>query len=467
MFEDELVEGIPEDPLGIVTVEDVLLQRLIDSVSPRPALVDQLSETASRARMLAAERFRLIDAMRREAEAETGASWTDPDSLEWRSLRAEVAAALEIHERSAQAQLDLARQLVHVFPDTLDSLSRMVLSERHARILVEQSTGMPEGLLAEYEQRLLPHAHLVPSRFEKKALTIRLALDGEGMIELHQEAVKGRRVAFEPAAHGMAWFGGHLAAEDGVAALGVVEGIARRLKALPGETRTLDQIRADVFRDLLLDPAGMVPAAGDDQPPQPSARSRQQVSPTVFVHIPALSALGRSNVFGILEQYGPIDAETARKLAGESERWLRILTDPETGVIVKYGRVKYRFTEEVRQTLRIRDGVCRFVGCTRPAVYCDLDHTHAWEDGGGTDDCNLAHLCRHHHRLKHGSPWNVTQDADGSGTLTWTSPKGRVHRTYADTLLPPPTRGRSPGSGSQVQQEWLAAAAGSEAVPPF
>src|SRR5215218_6459414 len=160
MFEDADVEGIPEDPLGICTIEDVLMQRLVDAVSPVPALVDQLEESSSRSRWLSAERYRLLDAMRLEAEAETGASWTDPDSLEWRSLRAEVAAALEIHERSAQAQLDLARKLVHTFPATLDGLWGMVVGERHARILVEQSTGLREAVLAEYEERLLPFAHL-------------------------------------------------------------------------------------------------------------------------------------------------------------------------------------------------------------------------------------------------------------------------------------------------------------------
>ena len=111
----------------------------------------------------------------------------------------------------------------------------------------------------------------------------------------------------------------------------------------------------------------------------------------------------------------------------------------------------------MRQFLRIRDGVCRFVGCTRPAIYCDLDHTRAWEDGGESNDGNLAYLCKAHHRLKHGSPWKVTQDGDGSGTLRWASPEGKSYTTYADTVLPPPTRSKRPGAPPLVQREWLAA----------
>jgi hypothetical protein len=119
-----------------------------------------------------------------------------------------------------------------------------------------------------------------------------------------------------------------------------------------------------------------------------------------------------------------------------------------------------------QRLLRGRDGVCRFVGCTRPAAYCDLDHTVAWEDGGGTDDCNLAYLCKAHHRLKHASGWTVTQAGDGSGTLTWTTSRGKSYTTYAGTVLPPPKRKKPSGGRLQIHREWLEAASTGEA-PPF
>jgi hypothetical protein len=79
-----------------------------------------------------------------------------------------------------------------------------------------------------------------------------------------------------------------------------------------------------------------------------------------------------------------------------------------------------------------RDVTCRFPGCRRPAVGCDLDHTRRYPDGP-TCPCDLAALCRHHHRLKHETGWTVSQDAHG--VLTWTSPTGHVYRTH------PPPRG--------------------------
>jgi hypothetical protein len=62
---------------------------------------------------------------------------------------------------------------------------------------------------------------------------------------------------------------------------------------------------------------------------------------------------------------------------------------------------------------------------------CDVDHTVDHQHGGPTDVCNLAHLCRRHHSLKHETSWQVEQ-LDG-GVLVWTSPLGR---TYTDEPAP-------------------------------
>ena len=73
----------------------------------------------------------------------------------------------------------------------------------------EQSTGIPEELLAEFEERLLPYAgRLVPARFERMARTLRESLAPEGMIQRHRDALKIRTTGLEPGPDGMAWYGG-------------------------------------------------------------------------------------------------------------------------------------------------------------------------------------------------------------------------------------------------------------------
>ncbi len=85
--------------------------------------------------------------------------------------------------------------------------------------------------------------------------------------------------------------------------------------------------------------------------------------------------------------------------------------------------------------VRTRDRTCRFPGCTVPAIDCDLDHTTP-HPHGPTCICNLAALCRRHHRLKTHTPgWALTHHADGH--LTWTTPTGNTHHTHPDELNGP------------------------------
>jgi hypothetical protein len=50
--------------------------------------------------------------------------------------------------------------------------------------------------------------------------------------------------------------------------------------------------------------------------------------------------------------------------------------------------------------VRCRDLTCRFPGCDRPAVRCDVDHTIPHAHGGPTHASNLKCLCRLHHLIK-------------------------------------------------------------------
>jgi hypothetical protein len=56
-----------------------------------------------------------------------------------------------------------------------------------------------------------------------------------------------------------------------------------------------------------------------------------------------------------------------------------------------------------------------------------LDHTVPWDQGGLTCECDLAPLCRHHHRCKQAEGWHLTQHQPG--ILTWRVPSGRTYTT--------------------------------------
>jgi hypothetical protein len=106
----------------------------------------------------------------------------------------------------------------------------------------------------------------------------------------------------------------------------------------------------------------------------------------------------------------------------------------------------YEVPDRVAEQVSLRDATCVFPWCARPARRCDCDHTVAHGAGGGTCSCNLAPLCRRHHRLKTHSPWSyLTLDP---GRYLWTSPHGyqflRDHRGTTDVSRDRPRLARPP-----------------------
>jgi hypothetical protein len=87
----------------------------------------------------------------------------------------------------------------------------------------------------------------------------------------------------------------------------------------------------------------------------------------------------------------------------------------------------YRPSRTLRHLIAARNATCTAPGCGQPAARCDLDHTTPWHHGGLTCPCNIAPLCRHHHRCKQAQGWWLEQSEPG--VLRWRTPAGRTHTT--------------------------------------
>ena len=89
----------------------------------------------------------------------------------------------------------------------------------------------------------------------------------------------------------------------------------------------------------------------------------------------------------------------------------------------------YEVPDRIAEPVALRDISCVFPWCTRPARRlrpdehpCDNDHPVPYHQGGPTCSCQIAPLCRRHHRLKtHGG---------------WTLPRPRTRHLPVDQ--PPP-----------------------------
>lgn len=192
-----------------------------------------------------------------------------------------------------------------------------------------------------------------------------------------------------------------------------VNSLARGLKTST-ETRSIDQLRADILIDLL------------EGKHHGTARS----GGVVDLRVDLATLTGLSETPGELGGWGPVISDIARQVAETHHgEWRVSVTDNR--LPVWEGVTRRRPTTHQKRVVQTRQPTCVFPGCRIPATQTDLDHTQAVKDGGATTTTNLAPLCRHDHRLKHDGGWQLTQPTPG--VYTWTSRHGHTYTTQ-----PPP-----------------------------
>ncbi len=362
-----------------------------------------------------------------EAEPKRSNVGSNAHEIAWRSMVAEIAVATRQADRTVQAMMGQATVLVHDLPAVLDALTCGRISFGHARVILEHALGIEGDALDEYQRLTLDRAEITtPGKLAAAARVAAVRLRAGAFEEQHVRAREARNVSIRDLDNGMSELL-HLLPTPFAAA--IFDRLTRQAKAVAatGDPRTRDQLRSDLATDLLL--VGE-PAHGKDAPHTAAEGIRGEVS----IVIPALTLLGLGDEPATLAGRGPIDLGTASRLAGMTPELVRVLTHPVTGMVIAAD--SYRPTASLRRYLAARDCHCRFPSCNRDALWCDLDHTIAWEDGGTTTPDNLAHLCRGHHTLKHHGGWKVRQESPG--VLEWTSPLGKVVSADAIGSASPP-----------------------------
>ncbi|MEA5453648.1 DUF222 domain-containing protein [Sinomonas sp. JGH33] len=390
----------------------------------------------------------------------------------------EVAAALNVSARTGHAIVQEALALAD--PDlapVLEALGAGRLDRRRARAVMEHACALPPGQGARFSAAAIeiacpadPHPAPSPGALSRRLRRLAEDYHDEPLAARKERAAAFRRVDLEPGKDGMCWLTAHLPLEVGAAIDTRLEAIARSLQG-PDEVRGISQLRADAFRDLLLDSALPVcgptaagspvagasaagvpavgspavgpgaegasvagasragsravgpllagsPAAGAPAVGSP-ATGRHRAEPLggsgpmggvrteLVVTVPARTLTGESEAPGEILGHGPLDAPTARLLAAEAASWTTMFVDPHNGAPLALGRRRYTPSLAIRRFLGARDRVCRFPGCDKPASATEADHTTEWQHGGTTDTANLALLCREHHRLKTLGHWKV------------------------------------------------------------
>ncbi|MEU2203730.1 DUF222 domain-containing protein [Microbacterium oleivorans] len=447
------------------------------------ALAGVVADVDSAARRIAAaqiEELRALAAAGRLAEAQTAQrnARVQVHDMALRSIAAEVGGVMRVTDRTVQRRIGEARTLVEGFPATVEAWEQGRIVRGHAIAILETGTSLPAEMWPEFEQVAITRCERdTPNRVRGELEILAHRMHPRSFAERHDEAAAGRCVRIVPGRDGMSDVvatvptviaeGIHdrltqqaraiidtrderIAARGGV---GVAFGDAATTRSdsdsedaaaiVATDNRSTDQVRADVFADLLL--AG-TPALDDTR--DTTAGPLGAIRARVQVLVPAAALTGEDDGPCDLAGRSPIDPATARTLAGNTGMWERLFHDPTTGVTVSTD--SYRVPSGMRRFLQARDQHCRFPGCRVAAIRCEVDHTHDHALGGRTELSNLAHLCQRHHSMKQFTAWRVRQLK--GGVLEWTSPLGRIYREDAPTPAvaftpaapPPPTAPAAP-----------------------
>lgn len=473
---------------------DQALAAWLDDLDPSTVPVEILVEAvAASARLEAAAHARTLSlaaALARRPEMEP--AWNDDVGPlpRHRSVAAdELSMRLGVSRVVANRLVREGQVLDLVLPATGAALAAGDLDAAKVSVLVQRLGDLDLPVAEAVEDLVLPEA---PERSTAQVrLDVERALrevDPDGASARHELARTGRRVSRpRPEPDGMASMWLVLAAEDATRVDGVLEHTARAAR-VHGDPRTLEQLRADGLRDLVVGdvpapdsqdsvlPDGDGTAAWGDaervRPGSSGATSAQGSAPgapratgscacgergagragaQIRVTVAASTLLGLDDRPGELAGYGPLDAVTARALAAGGT-WRRIVTDPLSGAVLDVGRTRYRPPAALDEHVRTRDRHCAAPGCTVSAADADLDHTlefHSVPSGAGrtpasdvtalgerargaqplgtTSDGNLGVLCRRHHRLKTDGGFRLRQLRPG--VYEWVTPAGHRYLT--------------------------------------
>lgn len=466
VYEAELIPAGPDSSLrdgfaGVLILQGV--EALDDEGAGR--VLSRLDHLIRWAQAQQAKVLHRIETVYRE-DLRTATGKPDP-GLAFSLAAAEAAAILHVPHTTGERLMTEAGTLCKTHPATLAKLQEGGISYGHAQTVLDQSQNIPAEELPSLEATLLAAAEdQTSAQFRVRARRLREKQYPETIVERQLVAFEQRKVCLEPDTDGMSWLSALLPAEKAQAIFTQLCKAARGEQAA-GDPRRVDQLRADILEDLLLNLGGHTcggnsggTADGKDGKTGGDARAagkgarrsgkgartgRTDSSTTctgggakargeILVLITAETLFGADDQPAELHGYGPISPQTARRMAREAAKWTPVERDPGTEEILRVGR-RRKVPAGLKRLLRARDVTCRFPGCRSNAVISEIDHTQPWAQGGATDHDNLEHLCRRHHLFKTEGFWKARQPKPG--IIEWTSPGGRTYRTEPHFSLGP------------------------------
>ncbi|RAY14206.1 hypothetical protein DPM19_14575 [Actinomadura craniellae] len=322
---------------------------------------------------------------------------------------AEIAAALTLTRRAAGGALEDAWLLVERLPAVWRALRDGLIDVPRAKVLARETRTLTEPLARRVVARVLPEApDLTTGQLAHRVRRLALAADPETARNNYALGVTERRLVHGTDSDGTAYLAGYqLPVGAAAAAFERVDAIARATKQA-GDSRPMDQIRADVYLGLL---------EGTWDGPGPVHRRGVM---ELTADLPTL--LDLADRPAELAGWGPVIADIARQITRQmADRpakagnpvWTYSIADPLTGGLLYHGTA--------------RRPVLPTPGFARHPVLPAPDSAH--------------------HRSTHLGPVGF----GGTARSPATSAAGTSAQTEPPTRNSPGTHGKSAGTGAEPE----------------
>ena len=332
----------------------------------------------------------------------------------------EFGAALGLSTDSARALVGDALELAHRLKRTWKLLRAGEVPLWKARRLAQLTATLPlEG--ADFVDRQLAGfvGKISWAGIERLVDQARVAFDPEGAEKDRRDAADGRRfdIRTDEANHrGIVHVEGVLDLADGLDLNAAISQGADELASL-GSTESLDVRRSMAAGELARRQLAFDLRAEAGDGAASVVKPRQVV---IHVHL-SHAAISRdeAGVAHVEETRSIVSTEQVREWCS---RDAQVVIKPVIDLEAHHHAESYAIPDRLAEQTKLAQPVCAFPWCERPARRCDTDHVTAHGDGGPTCSCNLAPLCRRHHRAKTHTAW--TYDKADSGAYVWRSPHG-------------------------------------------
>ena len=345
-------------------------------------LVLAIADSQRQESMLIAQRLADVAELLAQRTNEVEAEDPDPGYMMvtgFQRTTAEVAAACNLSPAAASIMVSHADTLVERLPKVAAVLAAGDTDWRTVQVIITRTEFVADSVITGLDANLAGRISRWHCWSRRRIIN---AVDAT-VRGMDPDAIR-ERVRQEDRRHvEVIALGDGTAKVEGIIAADAAATFDKRLTDLASavcraDPRSIAQRRADAIK-ALAQGRRLVCECGTEAC---TNRSGDAVAPTrmvINVIAGAETVLGGGTQPGYLEGYGVIDAELGpraswgiRALAEQAS--LGLLHEPW---VSPAEAIRYQPSAAVERWVRMRDMTCRFPGCDRPAVICDVDHTHS------------------------------------------------------------------------------------------